>query len=204
MGIGCVVFLWIVLGAIVAVIASVVLGLITRRWLLSATVPFVLLAYGVVAFSVYAIWCESVRKVDPGLGDYWRAPLAGGYSLVMIDVPEQAFIEARSKPDANLPVSSLFVTGRFIAAEDRDGTFLIDTATGAVRRCASRMDLDRELGKRGVGPARLEPPSTVYAAHRWTGADAAAGLVILLVPVAVLFATRRFWRRPDNSSSLGP
>jgi hypothetical protein len=41
----------------------------------AAALPFLLLGYGGVAFTGYAIWCEAIRDVDPGLGDAWRVPV---------------------------------------------------------------------------------------------------------------------------------
>jgi hypothetical protein len=205
MGLGCVIIAWTVLGGMAAAVASVVLALITRRlvpprpkrwrWIAAAAaVPFALLAYGVVAFLGYAAWCES-RNVDPGLGDEWRVPLTGGYSLVMVDTFDQPFIEQPSDRDGNLSVSSISVAGRFIVADDRAGPFMIDTATGALQRFASRADLDRELKRRGERPARLQSPRDFYSEHRWTRVDAAAGLVLAIIPIALLLLAGARLRR---------
>jgi hypothetical protein len=47
----------------------------------AAILPFVLLAYGGVAFVGYAAWCELGRQVDPGIGDGWMVPVGNDVSV---------------------------------------------------------------------------------------------------------------------------
>ncbi|HEX3107720.1 MAG TPA: hypothetical protein VHU41_01415 [Thermoanaerobaculia bacterium] len=136
-----------------------------------------------------------MRNVDPGLGDEWRVPLTGGYSLVMVDTFDQPFILPPSERSSNLSVSSISVAGRYIVAEDRAGPFIIDTANGALQRFASRTDLDRELKRRGPAPARLQSPRDFYFQHRWTRVDAAAGFALAIIPIALLLFAGTTLRR---------
>jgi hypothetical protein len=72
---------------------------------------------------------------------------------------------------------------------------MIDTATGALQRFASRVDLDQALKTRGIGVVHLQSPPDFYREHRWTRVDAAAGLALAIIPIAVLLFAGTTLRR---------
>src|SRR5262245_44998015 len=94
MGLGIVLVFWAVVGVFLASAAAATLagivyfvdrraGRVRPRWLLTAiVVPFISLGYTAAGFVVYAVYCETVRDVDLGLGDSLRVPLGYGYRLV--------------------------------------------------------------------------------------------------------------------------
>lgn len=104
MGIGFVLLIWAVVGAILASIAAVVLGgtaaLLTRgvsqgrkRVILATCVfPFLSLGWAGIVFLSQAAVNELVFHRDPGLGDTWQCPLPDGYALLMIDETEQGWV----------------------------------------------------------------------------------------------------------------
>jgi hypothetical protein len=104
MGIGFVLLIWVVVGAILAGVGSVVLGgttaLLTRgvaqgrkRVILAASVfPFLCLGWAGIVFFSQAAVNELVFHRDPGLGDTWQCPLPDGYALLMIDETEQGWV----------------------------------------------------------------------------------------------------------------
>ncbi|HKN74720.1 MAG TPA: hypothetical protein VJW94_06060 [Candidatus Acidoferrum sp.] len=104
MGIGFVLLLWAVVGAILAGVGAVVLGgstaLLTRgvaqgrkRVILAASVfPFLCLGWAGIVFFFQAAVNEFVFHRDPGLGDTWQCPLPDGYALLMIDETEQGWV----------------------------------------------------------------------------------------------------------------
>jgi hypothetical protein len=104
MGIGFVLLIWAVVGAILASIGAVVLGgtaaLLTRgvaqgrkRVILATSVfPFLSLGWAGIVFLSQAAVNELVFHRDPGLGDTWQCPLPDGYALLMIDETEQGWV----------------------------------------------------------------------------------------------------------------
>lgn len=209
MGIGFVLLFWAILGVICATVAAVFLagivylvskrqGKVQFRWLLLfAAAPYVFLVYGAVAFVVYAVWCEDVRHVDPGIGDTWYLPVVNGYDLVMIDTPEQAYLQPPPREHASqLPLSQLQLTGRFIAGRDESEFFLLDTITGSRIVCASEECLKREMASRRLGPLSLEKADDFYFSRRVTAADTYAVLIAAAFPTfAFAWLVVRFVRR---------
>jgi hypothetical protein len=105
MGIGFVLLIWAVAGAVIAGIGAVLIGgttaLLTRgvaqgrkqRVILAASVfPFLCLAWAGIVFFSQAAANEFVFHRDPGLGDTWQCPLPDGYALLMIDETEQGWV----------------------------------------------------------------------------------------------------------------
>jgi hypothetical protein len=105
LGIGFVLLFWAVIFGGAAVVSAVVLGLwslwnhravIGRREVLkavaAAALPILMFGYGGAAFVGYAVWCETLRGVDPGIGDVWRVPVGKDHYFCMIDVPEEGYL----------------------------------------------------------------------------------------------------------------
>jgi hypothetical protein len=97
-------------------------------------------------------------------------PLPNGYSLAMIDTPDQAFIES-NEGKRHSGIEQLGVEGEVIYARDATSLLRIDTR--------SRMETVVVRV-----PVELVSASAYYDAHRWTNADGWAGIVILGVPAS--------------------
>lgn len=104
MGIGFVLLIWAVAGAVMACIGAILLGgttaLLTRgvargrkRVILAARIfPFLCLGWSGIVFFSQAAVNEFVFHRDSGLGDMWQCPLPDGYALLMIDETEQGWV----------------------------------------------------------------------------------------------------------------
>jgi hypothetical protein len=156
--------------------------------------PFILLGYLGISFFMYSIFCETVRGVDPGIGDSWRVPLAGEYSMVMIDLPTEASIhKSRSSESYLYTITKINVVDDLIAGttDKPSGYFLIDTKSGDEHIDLTQTDFRTIIAQKGLRNPELISPNALYSRLRWTFADAMAVVVILGVPV-VIFA---LWRR---------
>jgi hypothetical protein len=196
MGIGFVLLVWLVLSMVGALCASIGLGFATWRFLrrsakgprrraIVATValPPLAVVSAFAGFVGYGIWCETVRGVDAGLGDSWRVPLGSGYSLQMIDTPEQAHVETPTGYDVGLEVRRLGFDDRFIYLETPTGRYLLlDKETGHSTSGLTRQTLDAKLKESGAFPATLRSSEDVYLDLRWGIQDVLAGLFILALP----------------------
>ncbi len=182
MGIGVVLLFWFALFGLMAAVASVFLGVasyliqarlgrpVLRKWVVTFVLfPFLTVGYVAVAFAAYATWCEKVRHVDPGIGDSWQVPLPNGYRLVMIDRPDQAFIESKERRQHS-GIRQLAVAGDAIYARDASSLFRVDTKSSA------ETVVERS-------PAELVSPIDYYDAHRWTNEDREAAIVGPALPV---------------------
>jgi hypothetical protein len=104
MGIGFVLFIWAVAGAILAAIGAAVLGTtaayLTRgaphgrkRLILTASLfPAMCFTWAAAVFIFQGVVNETVFHRDPGLGDTWHCPLPNGYALLMIDTTDRGWI----------------------------------------------------------------------------------------------------------------
>jgi hypothetical protein len=203
MGIGFVFLFWLIAGIVITLFASRVLGSLTgkflnkspagprRRAIIAAkTLLPVAMVIAFSAFIGYCKWCETVRGMDAGIGDSWGVPLGLGYSLQMIDIPENAFVQTPSGNQVGL--KRLGYDDRFLYIETApDKYFLIDKKTGNSMQDLTTQTLDRQLKESGAPLAILRSPEEVYRTLRWGIEDIVAGLLILALPVfltlAVLF-----------------
>ena len=166
---------------------------IRTRWIIGAVVlPFASIAYMWGIFVVYGIHCEAVRGVDLGLGDSWRLPLTPGYTLMMIDTPDQAFVETPNGGQAHHGLTRIGSSERFVAVEHDAQFFLTDVRSASESALKTEPELQSVVQKAGEATIEMLPPGDYYAKHRWGLADAAAGGVAFGPPALVflLFAWR--------------
>jgi hypothetical protein len=68
-----------------------------RKLILSIFIPFhFFFSFYVLAF-IGSVFISEIKKVDIGIGDSWYAPIDESYQILMIDLPEQAYIEYNGK-----------------------------------------------------------------------------------------------------------
>jgi hypothetical protein len=210
MGIGFALLFGLILGVIVAGCASAALGFLAgkflknsperpRRRAIIATriLPPIAMVIALCGFVGYGIWCETARGLDAGLGDSWCVPLGLGYSLQMIDIPQNAYVQM---PTGNqVGVKRLGYDDRFLYIETApDKYFLIDKKTGALIHDLTTQALDKQLKESGAPPAILRSPDEVYRTLRWGIEDIVAGLLILALPafltlVVLLYVIKVRW-----------
>ncbi len=200
--------LWALLLGCAAVPVSIVLAIrSSRNWRHSGTAarivrpigaavfPFVLLAYGGVAFIGYATWCERVRHVDPGIGDAWAVPVVNNYSFWMIDIPEHGSLgkEDGSSPAAISDVVELAEVGdRVIGRSTSKGLFILNTRSGELRAF-----LESEAVQKEVSPLpTLQSANDFYIHRRWGLLDLVAVTLIGSLGAALTFFGYRLFIRP--------
>jgi hypothetical protein len=104
MGIGFVLLILAIVGAMVAGIAVLVFGFATAYLtreaphgrkaliLVASLLPLVCFGWVPAVFACQAVINETVLHRDAGLGDTWRCPLPNGYALLMIDTTGHGFV----------------------------------------------------------------------------------------------------------------
>ena len=129
------------------------------------------------AFGAYAIWCETVRGIDPGIGDGWRVPIGNDYYFCMINVPEEGYLlkgGCSGRPVVD-QISELADAGDLvIGSSQSNGAFVLDTRTGTLQTFAN---LDAALAHLPTRPT-LQTAAEFYTDRRWGGADAIAAVLI--------------------------
>lgn len=152
------------------------------RATMAGLLPFVLVSVGLIWFFAYAVYCGTVRNVDPGLGDSWQVPLRHGYYFCMTDNMEEGRL-MKNECGGSPPVHSireLAQTGDSIVGWSQEkGAFTFDMSTGKLTVLASRE----------AALARLSPLPNFQTAHefyrsRRYGWQDVAALIILLGLVA--------------------
>jgi len=208
MGIGFVLMIWAVLLCCAAVPVSIALTIwSSRNWRESksttklfrpigaALLPFILLAYGGAAFIGYAVWCERVRHVDPGIGDGWAVPVANNYSFWMIDVPEHGSLtkdDGTRAPVISDIVELAEVGDRIIGRSTSKGLFILNTRSGELHAFLESDAVQKEISPMPT----LQSANAFYIDHRWGPLDLAAVTVIGSLGAMLLFVGYRFFIRP--------
>ncbi|HEY2030484.1 MAG TPA: hypothetical protein VGH20_14880 [Myxococcales bacterium] len=217
MGAPVVIVLWLVFAAIVCGTSLFVLRVIARRLiaegpqqkraLRTATwFPFACFAWWIAVMSGYYAVYPVLFHRNADIADTWQCPLPNGYSMLMIDDPDYAFLyDPRTQPlpdfvgsqeDAVVNVRGAQVAGPFIAASTQerqradgskwpspdqpDSFVLIDTRQHEVTQFATIDKL-----RAAAAPhfdLRLEPVDEVYARYCDTWLDRIMPLMTLLVP----------------------
>jgi hypothetical protein len=203
---------WALLLGCAAVPFSIVLAIwSSRNWrgygttgkvfrpIAAALLPFVLLAYGGATFIGYAIWCEKVRHVDPGIGDAWVVPVGNDYSFGMIDIPEHGSLfkdDGSGSPEISDIVELAEVGDRIIGRSSSKGLFVFNTRSGELHPF-----LEFEAVQKEISPVpALQSANTFYIHRRWGILDLVAVIVIGSVGVALtVFGYRFFVRRPSRA-----
>ena len=152
-----------------------------RTLIPSVALPYSVVVYVAVTFVIYAVWCERVRGVDAGVGEYHYVPLANGYTLEIV-ATGRAFVEDPEGQRLPLRFDRLgafqhLVFGRLAPAE----FFILDTQTGEITTYASEDAL----------PSALQLPRELYHELRWGSPDILAALLVISVPAMVI----GIWRR---------
>jgi hypothetical protein len=103
MGIGFVILIHLIFLLIISSIFAFFSGIITffvakgekkkRKILLSIFIPFHIFFSLYIFGLIGSIVVSETKKVDIGIGDSWYAPIDDSYQILMIDLPEQAYIE---------------------------------------------------------------------------------------------------------------
>jgi hypothetical protein len=166
MGIGFVLLIWALFGAVFAANAALVFGFTaayltrgaqhSRKGLILAASLLPLVCFGWVAavFAFHAVINETVLHRDAGLGDSWECPLPNGYALLMIDTTNQGFVyNPKTQPgggvgeqdDAIAGVRVLQVSGRNILGGSDSRSF--ERSDNDTKHIDSYFLLDTQLGK---------------------------------------------------------
>ena len=161
-------------------------------FLFAALLPFASLVWGGVVFIFQATINVMVLQRDPGIGDTFVIPLPNGFSLLIIDAFDDAFVYTpKTQPDgAIIPqddaaggVTRLQIAGSTLLGTTGDGQyFVVDTQKDHVRY-AGAPELDAVARKLGVA-LHMIPVEDLYFANRFTWFDFTA-LVLLFAAPAV-------------------
>lgn len=105
MGIGCVLLVWLLAGAVMATIVAFALAYSTRRLtkdaigprkrtiVIAFIFPFFCFVWTGAVFAFQAYINESFLDRDAGITDSWHCPLPNGYAITMIDVADYGWVE---------------------------------------------------------------------------------------------------------------
>jgi hypothetical protein len=164
------------------------------RALAAGLLPFILIAVGLVWFFADAVYSESIRRVDPGIGDYYMVPVGRGYLFCMIDTTDHGYLakDGRNGSRAIEDIREFAQVGDTVVGfSGQLGAFVFDTVSGRQRQYSS---VAAALAEFSTAP-KLETPKEFYESHRFTWQDIAALLVLLSSVVGVsLLWYRKFIR----------
>jgi hypothetical protein len=209
MGLGCVLVVWLAFFAIAALPVGALLMFWSRRnargtssssklrGYAAGLLPIGLIPIGVVWFIGYAVYCDYVRHVDPGLGDVAVVPLSDGYRFCMIDVPDKGFIMkdgCTGTPPIDDVTQLTQIGDRIVGSAEKMPGFVLDMRTNATTVFPT---LAAALAQFSPPPA-LQSADAFYQAHRWALPDLFAVLLLLGMCGVVSWAWYRAFIRRRN------
>ena len=197
-------FFVLICWAIVLIILSLILGLITlpfsyflckrqrkRKMVLSFLTPGVFIGIYAVSSFVCMIIIAIILGSDIGIGDSWSIPLKNGYELTSVDTPEYANINSRNDPlKENLidGITHIQVVGDSVIGKEADGNyFIFNLQNGDKEDNLSYQNLTIKMKSR---PITLVNNNTYYWEQRKVP-YIIAGIFCLLITI---LAIKALWR----------
>lgn len=191
MGIGFVIIAWGIIFVVLFIPLSFLIGFALRwklkkkisfgRSMLFGIFPFILLVYGFFAFVGYALYCEMVRKVDPGIGDGWQVPVGNNYYLCMIDVPDNGYLMSYGCSGSPIidGITEINVVGNLVVGRAKNA-FIFDSGSGKL----TEMDATSKAFQ--AHEAELLNVNDFYIRRRWNFLDIIAVFIILIPGVCFI------------------
>ena len=192
----------LILWAIVLIVLSLILGLITlpfsyflckrqrkRKMVLSFLTPGVFIGVYAVSSFVCMIIIAIILGSDIGIGDGWAMPLKNGYELTSVDTPEYANINRRNDPECLIDgITHIQVVGDSVIGKEADGNyFIFNLQNGDKEDNLSYQNLTIKMKSR---PITLVNNNTYYWEQREVP-YIIAGIFCLLITI---LAIKTFWR----------
>ncbi|KAA3610963.1 MAG: hypothetical protein DWQ05_20965 [Calditrichaeota bacterium] len=224
MGIGFVFLFWgfifSTLGLISGIFFTILINFLLRKTISiekkqlvkkSFFIPILTVLYFGIAVILYSIWCEVIRKVDPGFGDYWQVQIQNGYSLGMIDLPSNAFINIPGKYETIHSINRFATYENYILCETKQHGWgrensnpvtqyiIIDTNSNDNVKYLSLEQFDTFIKINNFNELDFKSPEEFYYKNRWTGHDLIALFLMVLPPLFLLFI---FIRKVHRVSKL--
>ena len=195
-------FFVLICWAIVLIILSLILGLITlpfsyflckrqrkRKMVLSFLTPGIFIGIYAVSSFVCMIIIAIILGSDIGIGDSWSIPLKNGYELTSVDTPEYANINRRNDPECLIDgITHIQVVGDSVIGKEADGNyFIFNLKNGDKEDNLSYQNLTIKMKSR---PITLVNNNTYYWEQRKVP-YIIAGIFCLLITI---LAIKTLWR----------
>ena len=192
----------LILWAIVFVVLSLILGLITlpfsyflckrqrkRKMILSFLTPGVFIGVYAASSLVCMIIIAIILGSDIGIGDGWAMPLKNGYELTSVDTPEYANINRRNDPECLIDgITHIQVVGDSVIGKGANGNyFIFNLKNGDKEDNLSYQNLTIKMKSR---PITLVNNNTYYWEQRKVP-YIIAGIFCLLITI---LAIKTLWR----------
>lgn len=232
MGTGFVIAVWLVIGTVLAVIASLALGVTVaalasgvaakrrKATVIAFLYPFACLVWLLLVFALQAWVNTAFLGRDVGIGDVWACPLPNGYHLLMIDTTDDGTVYNPAtqrgggvcqQEDAPCRVQALQLAGRYVLGVRDTGDlgsrgprsfFVLDTDTGKRADFPDRESVLATAGQLGVAFSP-EPIGSVYNRFRYTWFDTFATCLAAAIPlVGIVFVARRAFGSCRSATDL--
>lgn len=171
MGAGFVVLMYLIaifmVSAAMALVAAVITAIVAKppkkRKIVAAVLSPFLFFYSWFFLGLFATGALSEWKnVDIGIGDTWHVPINDEYSLLMIDLTEEAYLQ-RGNTDI-MTVKSMQQNDGFLIGQNTDGFyFSLDLKRHKVQLFQTEQDLITASGQAAIA---LDDVETFYAKRK--------------------------------------
>lgn len=210
MGIGFVILIHLIFLLIISSIFAFFSGIITsfvtkgekkkRKILLSIFIPFHIFFSFYIFGLIGSIIVSETKKVDIGIGDSWYAPIDESYQILMIDLPEQAYIECDEKSILS-NVSEIQQIGKKIIGKTHDENYfsinLID------KKQTEYKNLEEFKNRENLTKLNLIKVEEFYQKKKWEVSGSVMIFVAILSLITSIFIAIIIYKFTVYGKKLG-
>ena len=162
-----------------------------RKIFLAIITPFQALYTFYIIALIGAIIISETKNVDIGIGDSWYVPISNSCRILMIDLPEQAYLECDG--------STIFSEVSHIQLQDNkvygkilnDDFFSLNMTDRASKRYASESELKM---KEKIAQLKLEETEKFYHQRKWEITGTSTILVLIISSLLTILTVFVFCR----------
>ena len=210
MGIGFVIILHFVfiffLSLLIAGISAVLTYFIAnkekkkRKMFLATFTPFQTLYTFYILFFVGSIFVSEMKDVDVGIGDAWYAPINKTCRILMIDLPEQAYIECSGTTIISDVSHLQQLENKIIGKTYDDVYFSINLESSESKEYQSQKELEEVEQIKNI---TFKEANTFYSERKWEVSGTGTITVLILSILVTFIITFVFCRLVLHGWKLG-
>lgn len=196
MGIGFVILLHFIAIFVISCIIAVISGLITffvsnkdkkkRKVFLAVFTPFQGLYTLYILALVGSIIVSETKNVDIGIGDSWFVPLSENCQILMIDLPEQAYLQCDGQSIINDVSDIQQIDNRVYGKTFNDEFFAFNMANNKFEIYSTETEL---IDEEKIVTLDLIKTSKFYQDRRWEVSGTATiivGILSLIITIMII------------------
>ncbi|HIP35308.1 MAG TPA: hypothetical protein EYG85_00460 [Crocinitomix sp.] len=201
MGIGFVILIHFVVIFILSCIIAFISGLLTyfisnkdkkkRKIFLAIITPFQALYSFYIILLIGGIFISETKNVDIGIGDSWYVPINNTCRILMIDLPEQAYLECNGSTLFSEVSHLQLLDDKVYGKTFKDEYFSLNLTNNISQTYTSENELKTE---ENITTLKLQKTEKFYADRKWEITKVASILTLIVSVILTVLGVFIFCR----------